>query len=402
MRGKLVALLIGALAMACLCSTPSDAQMPTVTPTGVTTLSACPANVGFYSDQNNHPTCYTGTLGCPNTAPITPTWSITNPGGTLGTIVFFGGGGGEDAASFPGEEQIFVPLYTAAGYQVVQVIWPSDWELVNTPNTSYTPNILNAACRISSVLQYVYNNNYTTGGMCAQGASAGGGGLAYALAWYGAWKYLDKAVFASSPVFSDIEQGCEVPNSTSVSMCSSGSQLGCNGWTSNPLPYETAEFTDHAVKVEEWTGGTNWTGPATCANNTPPLQTTTYNTQWYNQSIVNFPPAGQQQPQFTYKNTAMTAWLCEGDDQEGGFNNSGSQGMLYFQQFTNTNEYNWLEVDGVTGCLDTEGVSAGTPPPSWVTLLQNNHLQPTGANAIAFDMSSPAYAQSCHKLHSGS
>lgn len=98
----------------------------------------------------------------------------------------------------------------------------------------------------------------------------------------------------------------------------------------------------------------------------------------------------------------MTAWLCEGDDQEGSFNNSGSQGMLYFQQFTNTNQYNFLEVDGVTGCLDTEGVTKGTPPPSWVTLLENNGLAPTGANAIAFDMSNQQYANSCHKLHGGS
>ncbi len=186
-------------------------------------------------------------------------------------------------------------------------------------------------------------------------------------------------------------------------MCASGTQLGCNGWTSGPLSNETAEYTDHATKVEEWTGGTSYTNPGgTCANSGLPIEATTYNTQWYNQSIVNFPAAGQPQPKFTYKNTAMTAWLCEGDDQEGGFNNSGSQGMIYFQQFTNANQYNWLEVDGVTGCLNTEGVTYGTPPPSWVTLLQNNGLQPTGANAIAFDMTSPLYAHSCHKLHSGS
>jgi hypothetical protein len=59
--------------------------------------------------------------------------------------VFFTGGGGESAASFPGEEQLYIPLYTSANYQVVQVSWPSDWELVNNGTTSYTPNILNAA-----------------------------------------------------------------------------------------------------------------------------------------------------------------------------------------------------------------------------------------------------------------
>jgi len=235
--------------------------------------------------------------------------------------------------------------------------------------------------------------------MCAQGASAGGGGVAYALSWYGASAYLDKAVFESGPPLSDIEQGCEVPNTSSISMCLSG-QLGCNGWTSNALPTETAEYTDHADSVEGWTGGTAYTSPGgSCANSGLPIERTLYNSQWYNQSIVNFPATGQQ-PNFNYQYTSMTAWLCEGDDQEGGFNNSGSQGMIYFQNFTTLSQAGgWLEVNGNTGCLDTEGVSNGTPPPSWVTLLTNNHLQPTGANAIAFEMTSPLYAHSCHRLH---
>jgi hypothetical protein len=309
----------------------------------VTNLASCPSGVGFYSDQNNQPTCYSGTISCSNTAPIPVTWSVTNPGATQGTIVFFTGGGGEDAASFPGEEQIYVPLYTAAKYQVVQVVFPSDWELVNNATTNYTPSIVNAACRPASLLHYIYAHFYGSGGMCAQGASAGSGAVGYALAWYGAGSYLDKAVFESGPVFSDIEQGCEVPNNTGVGMCSSSTQFGCNGWTSNTLPTETAEYTDHATKVEEWTGGTQYTGAATCGNTNS--QTTTYNSQWLDQSIVYFPAAGQQ-PSFDYQHTAMTAWLCEGNDLEGGHNNSGAQGQIYFQQFTSSSQI-WLEVDGV-------------------------------------------------------
>jgi len=399
MKAREFACLVVALSALVLGATSAHAQLPTSTPTGVTTLSSCPSNLGFYSDPNNHPTCYNGTISCSNTAPITPTWSVTNHGAANGTIVFFTGGGGESAASFPGEEQLYVPLYTSANYQVVQVSWPSDWELVNNGTTSYTPNILNAACRPASLLAYIYQNVYGTGGMCAQGASAGGGGLAYALAWYGAFSYLDKAVFTSGPVFSDIEQGCEVPNSTSVSMCPS-TQLGCNGWTSNPLPTESAEFTDHAIAAETWTGGTTYTNPGgTCGNSGLPIEATTYNSQWLAQSIVNFPSAGQQ-PKFSYQKTAMTAWLCEGLDQEGGLNNSASEGEIFFQQFTSTTQYNWLEVDGVSTCKDTEGVGDGTPPPSWVTLLQGYGIQATGSNAIGFEMSDSRYAHSCHKLHS--
>lgn len=280
MRTNLPLLLIASVAAVLLCGVAA-AQMSTVEPTGVAALSGCPSNMGFYSDANNNPTCYSGTFSCGSTAPINVTWSITNSGGTARTIVFFGGGGGENAASFPGEEQIFVPLYTAAHYQVVQVTWQTDWELVNNATTSYTPNILNAACRPASLLHYIWENYYGSGGMCAQGASAGGGGVGYALTWYGAWNYLDKAVFLSSPVFSDIEQGCEVPNTSSVSMCSSGTQLGCNGWSSNPFPNETAEYTDHATQVEQWTGGASQTGPGgTCANSGLPIARTGYNTEW--------------------------------------------------------------------------------------------------------------------------
>jgi hypothetical protein len=56
-----------------LATTQAHAQLPTSTPTGVTTLSSCPSNLGFYSDANNHPTCYSATISCTNTAPITPT-----------------------------------------------------------------------------------------------------------------------------------------------------------------------------------------------------------------------------------------------------------------------------------------------------------------------------------------
>jgi len=54
----------------------------------------------------------------------------------------------------------------------------------------------------------------------------------------------------------------------------------------------------------------------------------------------------------------------------------------------------------VSTCKDTEGVGDGTPPPSWVTLLQGYGIAATGSNAIGFEMSDSRYAHSCHKLHS--
>jgi hypothetical protein len=68
---KLPAYVAGAALVVCLLAASSHAQLPTYDPTGVTALQSCPSNVGFYSDQNNQPTCYTGAISCPNTAAIT-------------------------------------------------------------------------------------------------------------------------------------------------------------------------------------------------------------------------------------------------------------------------------------------------------------------------------------------
>jgi len=84
--------------------------------------------------------------------------------------------------------------------------------LANLPDYARNPlNIRTAACRPATFLHWVKGTPgnpglWTQGGMCAQGASAGSGGLAYALAWYGEGSDLDKAVFLSGPVFSDIRK----------------------------------------------------------------------------------------------------------------------------------------------------------------------------------------------------
>jgi hypothetical protein len=155
----------------------AQAQLPTVTPTNITPLPSCPGGLGFYTTDPNHPmSCTSLQITCSNTVPITLTYGIVNPGGTKGTIVFFTGGGGEAAAAFPGEEQLYTQIYIGAGYQVVQTSWASDWE--NTNNGSSGPNAFNiraAACRPASFLNYAYQNIYTNAlggaGMCAQASA---------------------------------------------------------------------------------------------------------------------------------------------------------------------------------------------------------------------------------------
>jgi hypothetical protein len=378
--------------------------MPTVGLTGITALPSCPSGLGFYTSDPNHPTtCSQATITCPNTAPIALNWSLTNAGGSNGTIVFFSSGGGTDAASEPGEEQSFIPGYVAAGYQVVQTAWATPWEITNDSNTNYPFNIRTAACRPASVLDYVYKNIYPgsnspQAGMCAQGSSAGGAAIVYSLTWFDAANFLDKTEFLSGPPLSDIERGCEIPNGFGATMCPAG-QLGCNGWGSGPNGeplISPLEYTQQADLVETWSGGTAITGAA-CANTTN--ATTTWNSNWLHMSIVDTSGyAGN--PNFSYPQTAITSWLCS-SDVEGTQNNSGSQGMLFYQQITQQSQVYWpdYQVNSVSLCQGTEGVNAGTPPPNWVTILQNAGQSPTGANAILYDMSKLGWPARCLKRH---
>jgi hypothetical protein len=384
------------------------AQLPTVAPTNVTPLASCPSGAGFYTTDPNHPmACTQLSISCANTVPITMTYGVANASATKGTIVLFSYGGGEDAASYPGEEQFYAQAYIAAGYQVVQTSWGSDWENTNNGNGgSNGYNIRTAACRPASFLNYVYQNIYTntlgSAGMCAQGISAGSGAIAFSLAWFGAWRFLDKVSLQSGPVFSDVGQGCDVPappQGNGIAMCPA-SQIDCNGWSTGPNGQPIIASTVYNYQqdaIEAWSGGPAVTGP-TCANQTN--TTTTWNSAWRQMSIVDF--SSTSQPTFNYPATAMTSWLCA-SDQEGTQNNSGSQGEIFYQQFTSLSQLGNLfyQVNAVNNCMGAEGVSSGAPPPSWVTILQNAGLQPTGANAIVYDMSDSRAGQNelCFRHH---
>ena len=264
----------------------------------------------------------------------------------------------------------------------MQVTWgqtgPVDWEYTNlTSGTS----ILNAACRPATFLNWVRNGASPGvgqgiwaqhGGMCAWGHSAGSGALAYAFAWYNAgaasaatWGqgYLDKAVFTSGPVFSNIEQGCEVnssgQNGQNTLMCVSPGQAGCVGWVlGQDPPGASLEYTNgYKSEVNDWSGNNLVQNSPACANNTPG-QATTYNSQWFQMSILY--NGGTQQPSFNYPSTAISAWLCETVNPGVQVNNAASQGQLYWAQFTSTSQAGGsLTVNAVTGCPNTEDVLDG-------------------------------------------
>lgn len=112
--------------------------------------------------------------------------------------------------------------------------WSSPWEDTDLP----TKNIMSAACRPATFLNYIRHGNgqqpfpnglwpTTLGGMCAQGFSAGSAAVAYSLVWYGEGADLDRVELLSGPVMTNIAQGCVEPDAASVTVCA-GSPPICN------------------------------------------------------------------------------------------------------------------------------------------------------------------------------
>jgi hypothetical protein len=241
--------------------------------------------------------------------------------------------------------------------------------------SSYIADIQAAACRQATFLNFVFNMNntnlYSSGGRCAQSSSAGSAAVAYSMAYYGSQAYLDNVEFKSGPPLSDIEQGCEVPNTIQTTVCG-GSQYGCKlgglaPWTLSP------RYTDAAVGVQGWTGDSSCAaGHTTSAAS---------NLAWLQQSIVD---DGTNNPTFSYPTTAMAGWLCQsvqnnnlctgGSGQDGGQggspsndcpNNSSTQGEIFYAKLTsNPNQLpqSNYSVYAVQGCSGPEGVEDGTVP----------------------------------------
>jgi len=337
----------------------ASAQSPTLpsgTVGGVTPLSSCPP--GYATGGS----CFRATVSCPNTLDVRVIFGYVNPSGTpRGTIVEFSGGGGTAPYGSDTATARYNPTYLRAGYQIVQTSWATDWE---DTGISGAKNLKAAACRPATLLKYLHQNLYVgNGGMCAQGFSAGSGALAYGLAWYGTSDYLDKVELLSGPVFSDVEQGCAVPDFPSVTVCANG-RFGCVGSPWNDRPQYVQEG---ALLVGGWTG-------LACQENKTSSKT---NAIWKAMSIVD----GTTGPNFQYPKTAMAAWLCSN-----ALNNSAAQGDLFYRNLTSQTQVATFSETRIDGCNGAEGVEAGTTPSK-----QNGFV------AISADMTDPVAG--CLKRH---
>jgi hypothetical protein len=337
-RNWLFSALGTAFAALTLSAAPARAQqaplpLGTINKGAIVQLRSCPS--GYYPGM----TCFQGEVaGCQNAVNLGFIYGYKNPAEeVMGSIVFLQGGGGTNAYSDPN----YAEKYLAQGYQVVYVTWNTDWEFSNGASGT---SIKNAACRPATILNYIYQNLYSRGGMCAQGSSAGSGAVAYSLAWYGSASYLDNVELLSGPVFGDIEQGCVVPNAPTVNVCATG-QYGCDGeeWPDSPAYIDSDQ---NAVG--------QWSGQPSC--NKGKTTTEIADSTWKEMSIVD----GTNNPSFSYPQTALAGWLCSNVDTDQ--NNSAAQGEFFYEQFTSSRQAAEYSVTRIDHCLRAEGVTYGETP----------------------------------------
>src|SRR6267154_2343100 len=214
-----------------LCCITASAQLPLGTVNGVISQT-CPATVnaapaGWVTATSGgsdlQALCYRATVSCPNMPDLGVTYGVASPVGTSkDTVAFVSASGG--TITLPGNFKNEVPFdLFHFGFQTVQFAWDTQWQDGSTSGSLKT-----AACRVATCLNYVNTQYYQinpsngpTAGMCAHSQSGGASGLAFSLTFYGASSFIDKAVFVSGPHYSDMVQGCSIPNAPPVNICSS-------------------------------------------------------------------------------------------------------------------------------------------------------------------------------------
>jgi hypothetical protein len=127
--------------------------------------------------------CFNATVDCSmatGAQALQLTFGWTAPANPQGTIVFFSGGPGTS----PTEDGDDIPAYATNyvnNFVVVYVEWnDTPWE---DPTNGGGGNILAAACRPATFLNYINSSSIRQKAMCAHGSSAGSAAIAYSMAW---------------------------------------------------------------------------------------------------------------------------------------------------------------------------------------------------------------------------
>jgi hypothetical protein len=273
-------------------------------------------------------TCYHAEITCSQTTELGVTYGVATPtGASNGMIVFVPSKFG--ILTLPGNYNGEIPfdLYHD-NFQTVQFAFDSEWQITGTGVGS----IKVAACRVATIVNFLYTSyfltntqNTSTAGMCAHSLSGGAGGLAYAMTYYGAGDYIDKAVFVSGPQYGNLVTGCVPPLEPELNICPSTNgvyAMGCSSSAGTWSDYPSYEQVKTAKDI------------STELYDDPPCFDTNYNYTQAKQSLLAETSIvdGLSDASYTYPSTAVTAYLC--DDDYLWTNPSETQAWYYFSQFS--------------------------------------------------------------------
>lgn len=263
-------------------------------------------------------TCTNVTVSCPNVADIQATYGYHAPKGTmLGVIAFVNGSQDTNPGGIS-----YIKGYLLFGFASYQVWFQTGWE-----PTGETPNLMNSACRLATLLSYLQQQNPASP-FGVQAGSGGAGAVGYAMAWYGLVPQVVE--LTSGPVFSDIQLGCEAPRPKPVLIVPTDGAT----WTLG-LTYDQR---DTQANMQAWTGDPTCAGRAKTS--------TASNTAWKAMSIVS---AGSQN---FFPTTVISGWVCNN-----GMNNSAAQAYTWYAQLTSPGS-----LTAMTNCAGTEDVDNATTP----------------------------------------
>jgi hypothetical protein len=306
--------------------------------------------------------CFDATVSCPNTANINLTFGAAGPADPQGTVVLFSGGDGTSPTEY-GDNILADAASYVSTFEVVQLEWASPWQ--DPSSNGSGGNMLTAACRQATFLNYINNSGLHVKAMCAQGSSMGSAALGYSMAWYGAASYLKNVELIAGPVLSEIDQGCAYPNAGKPTICGSGTSY-CSPKTA---PWTDAEYyrPGDAAYISTWSGlpGSNGTGGKCASSTVNPA----YYPLWAEMSIVDGTSAGAT-PTFSYPTTPIHGWLCTQAYQHNSCiqpncpNNTSAQGKFFYDAVSAAEggNPNLLKVTGTLNCRGPEGVVQGTDP----------------------------------------
>lgn len=244
--------------------------------------------------------CFQMMVSCADVPDIGVMVAITEPqGAASGTVVTLFGGGGTVAF-----DEGFPAGYLSQNLRVVQLVFPSAWE--ETPSGS----IKAAACRVSTVIEWAFTDVHDgdlAAGFCAHMHSGGSGGLGYALAHYGAERWLDYAMVDAGPVFGRMDHGCD-PEATGLGTTTRS--------VCDELPNGTFAYGGAAGLINGWENTTSCGAPYDDAS---PADVA----QWADDSVVS-PGADYDYPQ-----TETAFWYCANNANE-----AAGQGSWFVDEVT--------------------------------------------------------------------